>query len=89
MLEVGWGVDGAWMPLPTRPQQYCDPVSLVMRVKAQYFFPVEIEHPVYRLKDCPNLWCVRAYMRVCDIAKKDKGTLHRELRGDQEPFKIR
>ena len=23
------GVDGGWMPLPIRPQQYCDPVSLV------------------------------------------------------------
>ena len=30
MLEVGWGVDGGWMPLPTRPQRYCDPVSLVL-----------------------------------------------------------
>ena len=29
MLGVGWGVDGGWMPLPTRPQRYCDPVSLV------------------------------------------------------------
>ena len=26
---VGEGVDGGWMPLPTHPQQYCDPVSLV------------------------------------------------------------
>ena len=24
-----WGVDGGWMSLPTHPQQYCDPVSLV------------------------------------------------------------
>ena len=24
-----WGVDGSWMPLPTHPQRYCDPVSLV------------------------------------------------------------
>ena len=23
------GVDGAWLPLPTRPQRYCDPASLV------------------------------------------------------------
>ena len=22
-------MDGGWLPLPTRPQQYCDPVSLV------------------------------------------------------------
>jgi len=30
VLDVGWGVDGGWMPLPTRPQQYCDPASLVV-----------------------------------------------------------
>ena len=24
------GVDGGWLPLPTRPQQYCDPASLVL-----------------------------------------------------------
>ena len=24
-----WGVDGGWTPLPTRPQRYCDPTSLV------------------------------------------------------------
>ena len=24
-----WGADGGWMPLPTRPQRYCDPASLV------------------------------------------------------------
>ena len=23
------GVDGGWLPLPTRPQRYCDPASLV------------------------------------------------------------
>ena len=27
--DGGWGVDGGWMPLPTRPQRYCDPASLV------------------------------------------------------------
>ena len=27
---MGWGVDGDWMPLPTRPQRYCDPASLVL-----------------------------------------------------------
>ena len=26
---VGEGVDGGWMPLPTRPQLYCDPAPLV------------------------------------------------------------
>ena len=25
-----WGVDGGWMRLPTRPQRYCDPASLVL-----------------------------------------------------------
>ena len=25
-----WGVDGGWMPLPTRPQRYCDPESFVL-----------------------------------------------------------
>ena len=25
-----WGVDGGWMPLPTRPQRYCDPASLAL-----------------------------------------------------------
>ena len=28
-VGVGWGVDGGWMPLPTRLQRYCDPASLV------------------------------------------------------------
>ena len=26
------GVDGGWMPLPTRPQRYCDPASLAIRL---------------------------------------------------------
>ena len=26
-----WDVDGGWMPLPTCPQRYCDPASLVSR----------------------------------------------------------
>ena len=28
---MGLGVDGGWMPVPTRPQQYCDSASLVFR----------------------------------------------------------
>ena len=28
--DWGWGVDGGWTPLPTRPQRYCDPASLVI-----------------------------------------------------------
>ena len=27
--EGGWGEAGGWLPLPTRPQRYCDPASLV------------------------------------------------------------
>ena len=27
--RVVWGVDRGWMPLPTLPQRYCDPVSFV------------------------------------------------------------
>ena len=29
-----WGVDGGWMPLPTHPQRYCDPASLVISLMA-------------------------------------------------------
>ena len=28
--EWGWGEAGGWPPLPTRPQRYCDPSSLVL-----------------------------------------------------------
>ena len=31
-LEGALGVDGGWMPLPTRLQRYCDPASLVVIV---------------------------------------------------------
>ena len=27
--EGGWGEAGVWLPLPNRPQRYCDPASLV------------------------------------------------------------
>ena len=27
--EGGWGEAGGWLPLPPRPQRYCDPASLV------------------------------------------------------------
>ena len=36
----GWGEAGGWMPLPTRPQRYCDPASLV-------FFLVHYCHCLY------------------------------------------
>ena len=29
-------VDGGWTPLPTRPQRYCDPASLVQRATANF-----------------------------------------------------
>ena len=33
----GGGMDGGWTPLPTHPQRYCDPVSLVeMQSEAQF-----------------------------------------------------
>ena len=31
-----WGVDGSWMPLPTRLQRYCDPASLVFLDSFQF-----------------------------------------------------
>ena len=34
-------VDGGWLPLPTRPQRYCDPASLVYLHEVQvieFFF---------------------------------------------------
>ena len=27
-----WHIDGGWMPLPTHPQRYCDPASLVFKL---------------------------------------------------------
>ena len=35
---MGMGVDGGWMPLPTHPQRYCDPVSLVYCCLFHSFF---------------------------------------------------
>ena len=35
-----WGVDGGWMPLPTLPQRYCDPASLVPL--SAFFFLVSL-----------------------------------------------
>ena len=34
----GWGEAGGWMPLSTRPQQYCDPASLVIFCKNNFCF---------------------------------------------------
>ena len=41
------GVDGSWLPLPTRPQQYCDPRSLV-------FFFAEITKKLSKRMDGPT-----------------------------------
>ena len=30
VLEGGWGEAWGWMPLPNRPQRYCDPESHVL-----------------------------------------------------------
>ena len=38
LMVKALGVDWAWMPLPTRPQRYCDPASLVYVVLAENFF---------------------------------------------------
>ena len=37
-MEWGFGVDGGLMPLPTRPQRYCDPASLIIVVVSLMFF---------------------------------------------------
>ena len=31
-----WGVDRGWMPLPTRPRRYCNPVLLVVSSYSKY-----------------------------------------------------
>merc|ERR1712105_149225 len=38
-LDGVLGVDGIWLPLPTRPQRYCDPESLV-----SLFFLISLVH---------------------------------------------
>ena len=38
----GWGVDGGWKPLPTRPQRYCDPASLVCHCLQSYLLDKSI-----------------------------------------------
>ena len=35
---MGWGMDGGWMPLPTHPQRYCDPASLVLFLSATEYY---------------------------------------------------
>ena len=45
-----WGVDGGWMPLPTRPQRYCDPASLVLPFfssKYLYFFFIVSQFSIF------------------------------------------
>ena len=33
-----WDVDGGWTPLPTHPQRYCDPASLVLFSSATEYY---------------------------------------------------
>ena len=47
VFGVAEGVDGVCMPLPTRPQRYCDPASLVYKtsgVRHNVFHENLIEH---------------------------------------------
>ena len=44
-------VDGDWMPLPTRPQRYCDPASLVLKFfyfgqVVCLFHEIEVKHHI-------------------------------------------
>ena len=34
------GVDGGWLPLPTRPQRYCDPASLVDMLEQKKIYQI-------------------------------------------------
>ena len=45
------GADGGWMPLPTPPQRYCDPASLVLLCffLPFLFFPLSLSHSSLRL----------------------------------------
>ena len=36
LVGGAWGVDGGWMPLPTCPQRYCDPASLVIIIISRH-----------------------------------------------------
>ena len=51
VLEGGFGgalgVNGGWLPLPTRPQRYCDPASLVLCNFVQLFGFIFGQLPVW------------------------------------------
>ena len=60
-----WGVDGGWTPLPTRPQQYCDPASLVSGVfDKQYVSKAENNQPTDA-----QYFCVRRSVRLLCLLK--------------------
>ena len=40
-------VDGGWMSLPTRPQRYCDPESLVTNTALTLLFFYTFDHPIH------------------------------------------
>ena len=58
VLEVGWGVDGAWMPLPTHPKRYCDPASLVCREWADETLPLNLN---------AGFWCLDSENRPASM----------------------
>ena len=53
-LCVGWSVDGGRMPLPTRPQRYCDPASFVIEtigeILRMLIFPPRFPEFVFRMQ---------------------------------------
>ena len=59
MLKGGWGCRwgeaAGWMPLPTRPQRYCDPASLVSQSPAPESGIFLLKIPEGSLGDFPNV----------------------------------
>ena len=49
--EGGWGMAGGWLSLPTRPQRYCDPASLVFFC-VDLFFNIGISIANRHLRFC-------------------------------------
>ena len=52
---MGEGVDGGHTPLPTRPQRYCDPASLVSQSPAPESGIFLLKIPEGSLGDFPNV----------------------------------
>ena len=72
----GWGVDGGWMPLPTRPQRYCDPASLV----SFYLIFDGFEHKDFFLKVTESFsQLTSSTISYFPVLPPPPGTLHTEL----------